>query len=357
MANYPFDDQFKTAVSNLPEWGGDAWNLLINYEPPIDEQVAAPNIEADSPSGVVSKAMSDSLAIAGYSANVVAAHLNALLNLPVDDLVELALADQLEDSPALLVLQRSTSREVLAKAIDLCESSIAKERALGVLVLMREPGRAYREEAAQTVARLAAIESEDTVIEALAYALCHLDVDSRLPFLQRAAGSTNPATRAAAAYSLGALSDESAIECKIALSKDPDDEVRNWATFGLYLALEGDQYKRQDIRDALYERVTDPHEETRYEAITGLARCKDSRVIEPLIAALACDDVWMSAIESAKEMADPALYPALIALKASWSGTDEEDELDQEIASWSCTDEEDELDQAIASCSPKSDQK
>ena len=183
---------------------------------------------------------------------------------------------------------------------------------------------------------IAAIESDEAVIGDLAYALCHLGIDNRLPFLKRAAGSTDPTTRAAAAYSLGSVSDDDAIACKIALSKDPVDDVRNWGTFGLYLALEGDQYKRQDVRDALYERVNDSHQETHHEALEGLARCKDPRVIEPLIAALRCENEWLlSVIESANEMADPALYQALIALKASLTGSEEIDELDEALAS--CT--------------------
>lgn len=339
MASYPFDDQFKTAVSNLPEWGEDAWDILVSYGPPIDESLAAPKIEVDSASTAVSKRLSEALADAGYSLDVVAAHLTALFNMPVDDLVELALSDQMEDSPALLVLQRSTSREVFDKAIDLCKSSIVNERALGVIVLMRKPGLTYRNEAVQAVRMLAEIEGDETVIGDLAYAISHLDIDNMLPFLQRAAGSADPATRMAAAYSLAALSDEGAIECKISLSRDPDDNVRDWSTIGLYLALEGDQYKRQDIRDALYDRVNDCHEDTHYEALEGLARCKDSRVIEPLIVALACDNVWISAIDSAKEMGDPALYPSLMELKARWSGSNESDELEE----------------AIASCAPKTD--
>ncbi|MBS1989809.1 MAG: HEAT repeat domain-containing protein [Cyanobacteria bacterium SZAS LIN-3] len=312
MASYPFDDQFKTTVSNLPEWG-NAWDILIYYWP--------------------QKQLSDDLLAAGYPIDVVEAHLKALLALPVDDLVQLALADQLEDSPALLVLQCSTSRDVLAKASALCESSVANERALGVVVLMRKVGQTYREEAVQAVTRLAAIERDDAVIGDLAYALCHLEVDNRLSFLQRAAGCSDPATRTAAAYSLSDLSDDEAIACKIALSRDPVDNVRNWATFGLYLGLEGDQYKRQDVRDALYERVNDPHEETHYEALEGLARCKDSRVIEPLIAALESEAVWLMAIDSAKEMADPALYPSLIALKECWTDSNDIDSLDRAIAS------------------------
>jgi hypothetical protein len=317
VANYPFDDQFKNALRKLPYWDGDAWNILINCG--TSEQIL------------------DSLAEEGYSADVVATHLKALFNLPVDDLVELALAEPLEESPALLVLQYSTSRDVLAKAIALCESSVASERGFGAVVLMRAVGRTYPDEAVQAVTELAETESDEAVMGDVAYALCHLEVDNRLPFLLRAATSKDPKTRTAAAYSLGSLSDDDAIACKIALSKDPVDDVRNWATFGLYLGLEGDQYMRQDVRDALYERVNDSHEETHYEALEGLARCKDSRVIEPLIAALESDDLWLMAIESAKEMGDPALYPALMALKDSLT----------------CPDEIDGLDEAIASCTPK----
>jgi len=200
---------------------------------------------------------------------------------------------------------------------------------------MRTPGRTFLDEASAVVTKLAATETENSVMEALAYALCHLDVENRSAFLQLVAASPDPSTRSAAAYSLGRLGDEIAIAAKIALSKDSDDDVRNWAIFGLHLGLEDEQCHRQDVRDALYDRISDPYDETRYEAIAGLARCKDSRVLEPLIEALGSQNVRVLAIEASRDMGEPSLYPSLIALREWWHASSRPDLLDEAIAA--CT--------------------
>jgi HEAT repeat protein len=51
-----------------------------------------------------------------------------------------------------------------------------------------------------------------------------------------------------------------------------------------------------EIREALYRRLHDIDEETRYEAMRGLARCGDLRLAQPLIDAFEANpqnfDLW-----------------------------------------------------------------
>ena len=314
MARYPFDQQFLNAVKSFSRYEGETWDVLIDFykvgKGPVFEWLAA----LDYPPSTVSR------------------YISRLFSMSITDLFELAKDDRLEASPALLVLQTSSSKTVLRKAIQLCSSKFAKERALGVLTLMRKPGLTHRKEAVEAIKKMLPGEDADTVIAALAYALRHLDVEDRSAFLIRAAQSEFPSTRFAAAYSLGELHDEFAIQTKISLSADEDDDVRDWATFGLQLGLVGDQTQREDIRDALYARVEDYYEDVRYEAIEGLARCRDARVIEPLIEALEQPEVWDLAIEAAAAMADPALYPALVKLRTWWQDGERPDRLDIAMA-------------------------
>jgi HEAT repeat protein len=151
--------------------------------------------------------------------------------------------------------------------------------------------------------------------------------------LRSTAGSKDLATRFAVAYSLAELNDEIAIETKIALSKDSNEDVRDWATFNLHLGLDAERINKQEIKDAFYDRLNDQNEETRYEAIVGLALCKDARVLPVLIEALAEKDVWDLAIEAAREMAHPALLPSLKALRLWWSDSVRPDILDHAIDS------------------------
>lgn len=315
MANYPFDQHFHKTVDELPEWD-DAWWRLVQYP-----------IESNDP-------LIEALEVAGYSFDFVSKAISELLVLPIETLFELALNEEGEE-PALLVLQKSRSREVYEHAAKYCASSLPNEREAGVLVMMRGPGTEFRDNAADIVKQLASRETDDSVMCALAYALCHLDVTDRAEFLRRAANSPSAETRFAAAYSLGPLSDDGLIETKIALSKDDDAEVRSWATFSLHLSLEENQRARQDIRNAFFERLNDPDEEVRIEAFTGLARCGDERVLDTLIAQLKEDSVLFAAIKAATELGHSSLYPHLMALKERWSGSEPEI-----------------LDEAIQSCTP-----
>jgi HEAT repeat protein len=301
MAQYPFDQKFRDTIKSLCEaeyeeypWIG--WDSLITYPEPNGEEFQA-------------------LTKAGYSNETIKAAITAIKELPVPDLIELALQDELEYSPALVVLQASKERVVLETALKLTKSDIALERELAVLILMRTPGLTYKDEAVAAVTAMLATENDDSTSSAMAYAVSHLDIYDCYEFLARVAQSPNPSTRNAAAYALGSrLGDDLAVKTLITLSQDIDDDIRNWATFGLHNGLEQEPSIREDIREALFANIDDTHEETRYEAIEGLAICKDPRVIGPLIAAFELDEVWDIALEAAIALGHPALHPALVKL-------------------------------------------
>lgn len=321
MAQYPFDQKFRDTIKSLCEaeseeypWIG--WDNLITHSDPIGEEFKA-------------------LIKAGYSSETINAAITAVKQLPVPDLFELALQDDFDYSPALEVLQASKEREVLDAALKLTLSDLAVERELAALVLMREPGMTYKDEAKAAVFAMLDLEKDDSALGALAYAVSHLEIYDCSEFLARVAQSPNPSTRYAAAYGLGGrLDDDIAVKALIALSQDIDDDIRDWATFGLHNGLDQEPSIRDDIREALFANIDDAHELTRYEAIEGLAICKDPRVLEPLIAALELDEIWNSALYGAIAFGHPALYPSLIKLNERIPG----DEL---------------IEEALLACSPK----
>jgi hypothetical protein len=69
----------------------------------------------------------------------------------------------------------------------------------------------------------------------------------------------------------------------------------------------------------LFARVTDPDDDTRGEALVGLAKRKDLRVLEPLTQELTSAEVGLLAIEAAELLADPRLASALLELQRSWA--------------------------------------
>ena len=106
-----------------------------------------------------------------------------------------------------------------------------------------------------------------------------------------------------------------AIGMLIRLSEDPDEAVRDWATFSL--GSQGDA-DTPEIRQALYRRLEDGDFDTRSEAMIALAERNDQRVVPFIAAALASELVGMLAVEAAGVIGSPDLLPALLELRSWW---------------------------------------
>jgi HEAT repeat protein len=105
---------------------------------------------------------------------------------------------------------------------------------------------------------------------------------------------------------------EQSIETLIVLSRDRDEDVRDWATFGLGILCDVDT---DLVRAALFDRVTDEHFDARSEALIGLARRGDDRAIDPVLAALRAEVVGELAVEAPGLVGREDFVPALRDLK------------------------------------------
>jgi HEAT repeat protein len=121
--------------------------------------------------------------------------------------------------------------------------------------------------------------------------------------------------RWAVAYSLSSANSKAAIDSLIKLSGDEADDVRDWATFGLGTQC---SFDTPAIREALFNRLDDRHFETRGEALVGLARRKDARVIPHIKNALEADSVGMLAVEAAGHIGSSDLVEPLVELCTWW---------------------------------------
>jgi HEAT repeat protein len=101
----------------------------------------------------------------------------------------------------------------------------------------------------------------------------------------------------------------------IELSADPDEHVRDWATFGLGTQIDVDD---GDVRAALVERLSDPFLDAREEAAVGLARRRDARAFEPVRELLEADEVSTVTVEAAGYLADERLLRPLLELGEWW---------------------------------------
>jgi HEAT repeat protein len=133
--------------------------------------------------------------------------------------------------------------------------------------------------------------------------------------MARVATHPDPEVRWAVAFALNRSQEPEATALLIELSADPDAEVRDWATFGLGTQRVDDS---PELREALFARLTDEHRDTRCEALLGLARRGDERVVGPLQAELEADRVGELAVEAAAAIGAPELLPALEGLVDWW---------------------------------------
>ena len=82
--------------------------------------------------------------------------------------------------------------------------------------------------------------------------------------------------------------DPRAVQGLMALMQDTEENVRDWATFGLGVLGDADS---SAIRDALCQRITDPNRDVREEAILALSKRKVLRAVPALIAELNHPDI------------------------------------------------------------------
>jgi hypothetical protein len=187
-------------------------------------------------------------------------------------------------------------------------------------------------------------EDDPEVVEAAVYALGHMAANDyarerMIPeareLLLAHTDATSSEVRLAVArdlpWFLGVPEDTRVLAGLIALTRDPEDTIRDWATFGLAQMIDVDTV---DVRAALVDRLADEHEDTREEAMMGLARRRDPVAKETVLVALTCDSVGTYPGESAALLGDDDFLPLLIALRDWW-------DVDPEL-----------LEKAISRCDP-----
>jgi HEAT repeat protein len=175
-----------------------------------------------------------------------------------------------------------------------------------------------REDTATLLARMLATEESPLVLAAIAAAfvdLRHERAAELLPVLLRHADAK---VRHAAISGLLTVIGPSTVPSVLLASTDPDEDVRNWGTFGLRMLLgeahDADALDTEEVRRALAARLTDSVAEIRAEAILALATRQDERALEPLKGELRCWPEWDHCIEAAQHFSSSELFPLLSAL-------------------------------------------
>jgi HEAT repeats len=210
---------------------------------------------------------------------------------------------------AVHTLRQRGTDEVFHLAVRYCQSEIPKHRARGLDVLSQlGAGKQLSERphfgdsVSMSISRLA--DPDPLVVRSAAWALAHLKGSQAARALIKMKSCPDFEVRWAVAHGMSGCEEPEAIRTLIELMEDTNDEVRNWATFGLAMAANEDgsgqlgTLDSSEIRDALRKRLADSFGEVRDEAVWGLARRKDRSALRILMERLDSEE-WIAGDEMA----------------------------------------------------------
>ena len=198
-----------------------------------------------------------------------------------------------DDEPwaAVSAVRKIATQEVFDRSAEWCLSSdpLKRSRGYDILGQIGNFNEALLARAFEVLA--AAIVSEEDVraLNSVIHAIGHTYVDGGGKFILPYVNHADPTIRRAVAFALSSFHDEAdSVGGLMTLMRDVDEDVRDWATFGVGSMSTLDS---PTIREALLRNTADPNIDVREEAIDGLAQRKDERVLPLLFAALETDDL------------------------------------------------------------------
>jgi len=179
-------------------------------------------------------------------------------------------------------LRSRPNKSVFEKCNDLVNSDIAKNRMIGIDILAQlgiSP-RPFYKETIDLYLDIVKKERDNKILKSLLYAIGHNNDNLNQEQIENLIAFKtfeSNAVRQGLVSSLLGLENNQAIDTLIDLSNDKVASIRNWATFGIGSQIETDNDK---IRKALWSRTSDKNQDTKLEAIVGLANRNDIKVKE-----------------------------------------------------------------------------
>jgi HEAT repeat protein len=230
-------------------------------------------------------------------------------NSTVDELFAQTLRGEYDDAAAwdaIRALRLLGSQEIFDQAAEWCRSKNALQRARGADVLAQlgktaeHPSNRFPQESYNAISGMLLRETDAKALAAAITALGHLDNPAAIALVSAHHNHSDPDVRYAVAFALGCFpNDVHSVLTLLNLMEDSNEDVRDWATFALGVLGSANS---AEILDALFRRINDPDDDVREEAMVGLAKRQDRRVLPALIAALESTPVSVRVIEAAAEM-------------------------------------------------------
>lgn len=213
----------------------------------------------------------------------------------------------------VIELRKRKTDDIFEKCILLTKSDSVKERIVGVDVLSQFGfPRLHKKEIMTLFFELLKSQTDTGVIRSIFYGIGHNNeklTNKQVEFLSSFRTHKSVYIKYSLVSALSTIEKDIAIDTLIKLSSDRDADIRDWATFGIGSQIDTDTKK---IRTALWNRISDKDEGTRFEAICGLAQRKDKRIKAILKTALENIDAYGSLIlESIEYLDDKSFIPIL----------------------------------------------
>jgi HEAT repeat protein len=222
---------------------------------------------------------------------------------PADELIRIAIEEWGKDydpdtSPhARTILHARGDQATFEAAIELAKSADARSRAVAADMLgeFGFPERTMPDQCVEALLRMLASETEPEALASICSSFTHHERTDRV-VSAIASFSKHESEEVRFGVVIGLLwaESEQAIATLIELSRDSDEEVLDWSTFGIgQLHEDGPDedglvpVDTPAIREALFARVEDEHWKTRHEALSGLALRRDTRAVNHIVKMLA----------------------------------------------------------------------
>lgn len=213
----------------------------------------------------------------------------------------------------ILELRTRPNKKVYNQAYKLALSESEKEKIIGIYVLAQlglEP-RFQQKKTVELYFKLLENERSPKVISAILSSIGHnnknLD-EHQISKIIEFKNHTYSEVRFQLTLALSCLENKKVIKTLIELSEDKYSFIRNWSTFALGSQLE---LNTVEITQALWNRINDQDQETKLEAITGLANRKDIRVKEIIKKELQSGDFGVLLFDAIESLNDKDFLPLL----------------------------------------------
>jgi hypothetical protein len=210
-------------------------------------------------------------------------------------------------------LRSRANENIFKHCIRLTKSSNQKERiiAIDVLAQLGLTPRPFYKESKKIFFDFLKKEKNLKVLFSVLYAIGHNNdklTSQEVAIICSFQKSKDEGIREGLVSALLSVDNKLAIETLINLTSDKAAHIRDWATFGIGTQIDKDN---KIIREALRKRVDDKNQETKLEAIVGLAKRKDNRVKEIIERELMNGEYGTLLFEAIEELKEKDFLPLL----------------------------------------------